>query len=54
MQHQYNGISQTENTTTYTFTDGRFVDLDGMNSGFLKINNLITESECELLGLDFT
>jgi hypothetical protein len=34
-----------------TFTDGRLVDLDGVDAGVLEVDNLVTKSEGELLGL---
>jgi len=34
-----------------SFTNSRFVDLDGADPSFLEIDNLITEGESELLGL---
>ena len=40
--------------STYALTDGRFIDLDGLDTSFLQINYFVTESEGELLGLELT
>lgn len=39
---------------TYTLADGRLVDLDGVDTGLLKVTDLVAESKRELLGLQFT
>ncbi len=38
---------------TYTLTDSGLIDLDGADAGFLEVNDLITESKSQLLGLEF-
>ena len=38
---------------THAFTDGRLVNLDGADAGFLEVNDFVTESESKLLGLKF-
>ena len=35
-----------------TLTESRLVDLDDVDTGLLKVNNLVAESESELLRLD--
>ena len=36
-----------------TFSDSGLVDLDGLDAGVGEVDDLVTESKCELLGLDF-
>jgi len=36
------------------FTDSRLVDLDGVDTGLLEVDNFIAEGQCELLGLHLT
>ena len=38
---------------TYTLTDSRFIDLNGLDTSLLQINHLVTEGEGELFGLEF-
>ena len=37
---------------TYTFTDGRLIDLDSLDASFLKVNDFVAEGKRELTGLD--
>lgn len=39
---------------TYTLTDGGLVDLDGVDAGGLEVDDLVTESQSKLLGLELT
>jgi len=34
------------------FTDGGLIDLDGLDTGLLEVDNLVTESKGQLLGLN--
>lgn len=36
---------------TYTLTDGRLIDLDGLDSSLFEVNDFVTESKGELPGL---
>jgi hypothetical protein len=38
---------------THAFTNGRLVNLDCADASFLEVNDFVTESESELLGLKF-
>ena len=40
--------------STYTLTESRLIDLDGLDTRPLEVNNLITESKRKLLALELT
>ena len=39
-------------TERKTFSDGRLVDLNGLDASLGEVDNLVAESQSELLGLD--
>ena len=40
--------------TTYTLTDSRLIDLNGLDTSLLQIHYLVAKGEGELLGLELT